>query len=830
MSELKTLLAEAKSSLQDLESLLQRARSLDDVVHGNWTFGREEMQSCVNEISRVIEKIPENLQLQKRLQREGEIEQLHREMEQVRHRVEASIGRMEAACERNVTQLAEFTETLQQRFEKLSQESQVTPPMSQLNELLSQGKSSLASKDYETCMALMNEALHVAPTNSEAASCLEEAQRKLEDQRLEEELVVHIDNLKKEAMDLFDQEKYKECATLFKFLCELEPKNRTLQDYLELSQEKVQEMKDAEMAARPEQETENITETALPASSLQEDVSAKGSLTPLSAAISRTVASETPGSALTIEAQARFSEVPEDAEVSRWGHSLGVVFGVLAVLAAVLAGALFLRGFKTAGSVDLRTEPSGASVSIDGQPRGQAPLRVDSLKAGQHTLSVAKEGYAPASKAFVVSAGQPSSLSVQLQPLSPAPLAAQPLQQEAAELFDRGMWLEASQRCDALLAEDPHSLFAARLKDTIRNQYWQQSQSAQRRGRAGDARIALQNLLRVSPQDGAAINALKSLKAKAGKDSPLNVPEELPLQGRIEELRRQIAAAMNAANYFPPASGNAWELIQRLGSMAPADPAFKERMDQIHREAVSQLQRKIQGKDADGARALGRHLQEYFPASAELRSLRESLKAGEAGQLEARNSLMQKLDSAMAHGNYVTPANDSALAYCNRLLALDRQNPKAQALKREIATRASAQAKDLLSNEKFDQARDVLSALLAAAQSEGRPAAAQEAKAQLDKLEFTAYPVIHDHALGSCSGRLRMNAYVIAYVPSGDSKDGFSQKLTEVVETEPGDKLKIQLKNKTYRFQPNLIKNKEGSRQKVQEIQARLATLMANGK
>jgi len=70
-----------------------------------------------------------------------------------------------------------------------------------------------------------------------------------------------------------------------------------------------------------------------------------------------------------------------------------------------------------------------------------------------------------------------------------------------------------------------------------------------------------------------------------------------------------------------------------------------------------------------------------------------------------------------------------------------------------------------------------------------------------------------------------MNAYVIAYVPSGDTKDGFSQKLAELVETESGDKLKLQFKNKTYRFQPNLTKNKDESRQKVQEILARLNAL-----
>ena len=677
MSELKSLLAEARASLQDLDSLLQRARSLDEVVHGQQTAGREDLQSCLDELLRVIEKIPKNPRHKERLQREAEIEQLHRDMEQVRHRVEASIERMEAACEQNVTQLAEFIETLQQRLPRLSQESQDTSPMSQLNELLSQGKSSLASKDYEACTAMMQEALHVAPENPEAVSCLEEAQRKLEDQRLEEELVIHIDNLKKEATDLFDQEKYRECAGLFKFLCELEPKNRTLQDYLELSQEKVREIEEAEAAARQEQHSQNARPAAEGASHSLENPDATSPDASVTRA--RTEVADFDAQRLSSRMQADFKDEPqEEGENSRPGISLAVVFGVVAVLTFVLAGALLMRGFKasSSGSLNLTTEPSAVTVLVDGQPHGETPLRLESLEAGQHLLSLTKEGYVPASQAFTVSFGQPSSLSVQLQPLTPAPASTEPLQLEAVALFDRGSFLEASQRCDSLLAKDPYNEVAAGLKIKIRDHYWQQSQLAQRRDKTPEARMALQNLLRVSPQDAAALSALKSLQTNP-KGRLANVAEEPSLPGKTEELRNQIVLAMSSGNYFPPASGNAWELIQRLGALSPSDPAFRERMDQIHREAVTQLQRKIQSKDAEGAKALGRQLQEHFPASAELRSLRESIKTEDAGQLEARNSLMQKLDLAMAHGNYVTPANDNALAYCNRVLASDSQNAKA---------------------------------------------------------------------------------------------------------------------------------------------------------
>jgi hypothetical protein len=824
MSELKTLLAEARASLQDLDSLLQRARSLDEVVHGQQTTGRETLQNCIEELVTVIERIPANLRHEERLQREAEIEQLHQDMEQVRHRVEASIERMEAACEQNVTQLAEFIETLQQRLPALPKESRDTTHMSQLNQLLNQGKSSLATKDYEACMAMMQEALQMAPENPEAVTCLEEAQRKLEDQRLEEELVIHIDNLKKEATDLFDQEKYRECAGLFKFLCELEPQNRRLQDYLELSQEKVKEIEETEAAARLELQSQ-VYPAVEPPSHPVENSDATNPNPPVTGFRGEPIDADakrwSSGTRTGFKDDAR-----EEDENSRPRTSLAVVFGVVATLALILAGALLLRGFKasSAGSLNLSTEPSGVVVLVDGQPRGETPLRLDSLEAGQHTLTLTKEGYAPASQAFTVSSEQPSSLAVQLEPLAPVPAAKEPLELEGVALFKKGLLLDASQRCDSLLAKDPYNEVATGLKTKIRDHYWQQSQLAQRRDKISEARLALQNLLRVLPQDATALRALKALPSSPKEKLP-SVPEQASLPGKTEELRNQIVSAMSAGNYFPPASGNAFALIQRLGAMSPSDPVYKDRMDQIHREAVTQLQRKIQSKDAEGAKALGRQLQEYFPASAELKSLRESIKTEDAGQLEARNSLMQKLDSAMAHGNYVTPANDNALTYCNRLLVLDSQNAKAQGLKRDISTRASAQAKDLLSNEKFEEARTVFAALLSFAQSEGKAATAREIRTQIEKLDFTAYPVIHDHTLGSCSGRLRINAYVIAYVPSGDSKDGFSQKLSDILDTEPGDKLKLQFKGKTYRFQPNPTKNKEESRQKVQEILTRLTAL-----
>src|SRR5439155_19757275 len=122
--------------------------------------------------------------------------------------------------------------------------------MPNVNELLSTGKAYFENKDYDACLKVMNQALEVDPSNSEAANLVREAQKKLEDQRLEEELAITMENLKKEAMDQFDREQYRESERTFKFLCELEPNNRRLLDYLELSCQKIQELKDAKSISK----------------------------------------------------------------------------------------------------------------------------------------------------------------------------------------------------------------------------------------------------------------------------------------------------------------------------------------------------------------------------------------------------------------------------------------------------------------------------------------------------------------------------------------------------------------------------------------------------
>src|SRR5206468_3932597 len=150
--------------------------------------------------------------------------------------------------------------------------------------------------------------------------------------------------------------------------------------------------------------------------------------------------------------------------------------------------------------------------------------------------------------------------------------------------------------------------------------------------------------------------------------------------------------------------------------------------------------------------------------------------------------------------------------YCNRALAIDPQNQKALALKKDVIGRSVTQAREWIERGRFDEARLFYSSLNYLSQNDNRfPISRQELQQELAKLEFSSYPVIHPHKLGSCKGRLRMNGYVVSFVPSQDSSDGFTEKLTHVSLAGAGDDLKLKVNDKSYRFLLDATLEKEAT-------------------
>jgi tetratricopeptide (TPR) repeat protein len=298
---------------------------------------------------------------------------------------------------------------------------------------------------------------------------------------------------------------------------------------------------------------------------------------------------------------------------------------------------------------------------------------------------------------------------------------------------------------------------------------------------------------------------------------------------QIGELQQQITLAMNSGRHLPPSPGNAFELIQKLEAISSDNAFGRGQRDEILRHLVASANRSLQAKDLVRATTVVHQMENYFPDVPELNGLRDGLKTEQSRLAEVRNSWLQKAETAMAAGHFVTPASDNVLAYCRELLALDPQNTKALELRKASTAKADAQAKAWTQEGKYDEARAVYSALLYLPQTELQNLPGSlEIKTEIEKLTFNAHAVVHDHALGSCTGRLRFNGYEITYVPSSDSKDGFSAKISEVSQVESDDRLKIQLKGKTYRFQINGVKDPQEIRTRIISIQRQLNALVAS--
>ena len=84
----------------------------------------------------------------------------------------------------------------------------------------------------------------------------------------------------------------------------------------------------------------------------------------------------------------------------------------------VLAIALLPQPEPT-GSLAVSTEPAGAAVVVDGEPRGRTPLTLDALTPGEHRLEVSLDGYDLAERITTVVGGERIDVPIALTPGTP---------------------------------------------------------------------------------------------------------------------------------------------------------------------------------------------------------------------------------------------------------------------------------------------------------------------------------------------------------------------------------------------------------------------------
>ena len=72
-----------------------------------------------------------------------------------------------------------------------------------------------------------------------------------------------------------------------------------------------------------------------------------------------------------------------------------------------------------------------------------------------------------------------------------------------------------------------------------------------------------------------------------------------------------------------------------------------------------------------------------------------------------------------------------------------------------------------------------------------------------------------------------MNSYVVSFVPSEGSLDGFTEKLRYITVVGAGDDLKIKVKDKNYRFLLEADQGKEGAQKAAKPMYDQLMKLLS---
>jgi hypothetical protein len=109
---------------------------------------------------------------------------------------------------------------------------------------------------------------------------------------------------------------------------------------------------------------------------------------------------------------------------SRFGYSrLSLPVRVAAGKITAVTGTLIPLN----GSLGITTSPSGARILLDSADQGTSPVTLTNISAGNHTLTVIKEGYITTEQRVLILPGQTTPAAVLLDPLSSSTSGKLPL-------------------------------------------------------------------------------------------------------------------------------------------------------------------------------------------------------------------------------------------------------------------------------------------------------------------------------------------------------------------------------------------------------------------
>jgi tetratricopeptide (TPR) repeat protein len=603
---------------------------------------RDAHDTSVDAIISAVEELANRLRKKEGLQ-QTERRNLHRQMERVQVKIERAIEQLEAALRCRPEHVSEGAQ--QQDLNSRNDDARVDMDGLSVSEYVSQGKLLLQRNQYEACLELMTLALTERRCTEAIYDLARECRRHLEDQQLQEEMVVHLDNLKKEAMDQFDREQFKECANTFAFLCELEAENQVLQDYLKLSQQQVLETQRVALL----NEDSAVQLTAINTMPIREAMATS----PHSATLSSEPPQSNDNFGITDRNQREdvegkdtsqaksLEETASDREPAKRRSSVLTNWKTLGVASYLIVLVLMLGIHKLltteaslGDSLIVHSEPPDSTVFVNGVLRGQTPLKLQSLEPGTYDIRIQKDGYVPHCSRIRLERNQPNVVSTGLETWPAQPTSQNSSVLSLKSLSVDGDLVEQLEVCERILKDSPKSPAVTSLKASLRNQLFEQIDEAVKGTRWRAAQDKLNALLRVAPADQAARKRLRLVNTKLQSDLTTASNAGPSSNVQVEELQRRISSAIASSNYFPPSTESALELIRSLKQIVPESSFAEEQLGLIRGKTTRQAQLMIQAGNLEGARMLVHQLNPHFSGASELGALTESLKSHDVKRLQ----------------------------------------------------------------------------------------------------------------------------------------------------------------------------------------------------
>jgi len=91
------------------------------------------------------------------------------------------------------------------------------------------------------------------------------------------------------------------------------------------------------------------------------------------------------------------------------------------------------------GSLEITTSPSGARILLDSADQGTSPVTLTNISAGNHTLTVIKEGYITTEQRLRIIPIQTTPVAVLLDPLSSSTSRKLPLSGQGPAIAIAGL-------------------------------------------------------------------------------------------------------------------------------------------------------------------------------------------------------------------------------------------------------------------------------------------------------------------------------------------------------------------------------------------------------